>query len=178
MKPNRECPIRLHASVIGNEDRERDDRRGAEGGEYRREHDVLDAEDQHHEGGGEQVVERQTRARAQAPAQHGDGCVGDEEEHQRRDQFAESVQQRNHHEDRAAGQVKHGDPHVLAHDQALDPEEDADDSADAGGDGQNPEVTCHGLGIVPGPGRDSAFERHLRHADGSAFDHHGSSVTP
>ncbi len=102
----------MHASVIGNEDRERDDRRGAQGGEYRREHDVLDAEDQHHEGGGDQVVERETRARAQVPAQHRDGCVGDEEEHQRRNQFAEPVQQRNHHEDRAAGQVKHGDPHT------------------------------------------------------------------
>src|ERR671923_12895 len=34
------------------------------------------------------------------------------------------------------------------------------------------------FGMVSRPGRDSAFERHLRNADGSALDHHGPSVTP
>ena len=46
------------------------------------------------------------------------------------------------------------------------------------GDGTLGGIAWTTYGIVPGPGRDSAFERHLRHADGSAFDHHGSSVTP
>ena len=114
----------------------------------------------------------------QVPAQDRDGCIGDEEEHQWRNQFTEPVQQRNHQKDRAAGQVQHGDPqHVLAHDQALDAEEEADGSADPGCDGQNPEVTRNGFAIVPRPRGDTAFERHVRHADGSALDRHELSVT-
>ena len=69
-----ERPIRLHASVIGNEQLERDDRRGAEGSEHRREHDVVDTEDQHHDRRRDEVVELQARAGAQVPAHNSDRC--------------------------------------------------------------------------------------------------------
>jgi hypothetical protein len=60
----------------------------------------------------------------------------------------------------------------------LDAEEDADHRADTGGDGQDPEVTGNGLGLVSRSGGDSAFERHFGHTDGTALDHHEASVTP
>ncbi|MDT5303904.1 MAG: hypothetical protein QOG79_7328 [Mycobacterium sp.] len=169
----------MHGSVIGNEHLERDDCRGEDGGDYRREHEVIDTEDQHHDYRRDEVVEKQARAGAEVPTHNSDRCSRQGEEHQSRDHFAESVQQRDQQEDRAAGQVEHGDPHnVLAHYQALDAEEDADDSADAGCDGQNPEVTGHGLGIVSRQGRKSALERYVRYADASHLDHHGESVIP
>ena len=60
-----ECPIRLHASVVGNKQLERNDRRSAESRQHRRQDEVLAAEDQHHERRRDEVVERAGPSRCQ-----------------------------------------------------------------------------------------------------------------
>ena len=121
----------------------------------------------------------QARAGAKVPAQDGDRGIGDEEEQQRRDEFAEPVQQRYQQEDGGAGQVHHGDPqHVLPHDDALYTEEGADRCTDAGRDGQDAQATGRSFGMVTRAGTHAAFQRHLRHADRSYLERHGPSVSP
>ncbi len=128
------------APVIGDEEFQSDGRGDADCHDRRCEDDAFDAEHQNHEGGRDEEVELQARARPDRVADETHEEVREQEERQRGDQLAEPIQQRDGGEDRREDDVEQADPpHLAAKGQLEDPEHEGDGGADPRRDLEDPQ---------------------------------------
>ena len=112
---------------------------------------MVDAEHQHHQGRGDDVVEVQADAAADVDADEGDRGVGGQDEHQRSEQLAVPVELRYRQEDQRGHHVDPSDPLGLLDDQELlDAEQHTDRGPDSRCEREDAQLPRRDLEIVLG----------------------------